>query len=116
MQVRAFSAMKIKENLGKGDKKFLIQVNQSNRDYLTNCANITLTQCVSFSALLFSFYGIYLTIAGVSKVSLFVGAVIIISLSPYWTHTFQSYQFMIKYAKKINEQYQKYYLELFEKK
>jgi len=99
--------------LTKEDKKFLINLNLSNRDYLTNCANIILSLAMSFSAIIFVGYSIYLSIIGLNYNSLTVGGVILFVLSPYWVWSTNQYTRNVKRAMKFNKQYQKYYFELF---
>ena len=101
------------KKMSKSDEQFLITLNLTNRDFLTNCANMILSFLFSFTATMFSIYSIYISYVGFNINSLIVGLVFLISLAPYWVWSLKKYKKCIKNSKKINEQYQKYLFEIY---
>jgi len=101
------------KKLDKGDKKFLINLNLSNRDYLTNCANMLMSFLLGFSAIMVAIYSIYVSWIGLNKNSLVVGLIFLLALTPYWIWSLYQYKKAIKNSKVFNGQYQKYLFEVY---
>lgn len=101
------------KKLDKEDNKFLINLNLSNRDYLTNCANMIISFLLGFSAVMVALYSIYVSWIGLSKNSLFVGLIFLLALTPYWIWSLYQYKKAIKNSKRFNDQYQKYLFEIY---
>ena len=95
------------------DKQFLITVNLSNRDFLTNLANILWTQIYSFTAFIIASYGAIISIAKFNLYSAIVGIIFCGIIIYIWRKYPQKAKKMLRDAEKFNQQYQKYYFELY---
>ena len=104
----------MKNNLKKDDKQFLVEITLYNRDFLTTCANLILFQLFAFTAVMLSICSIIISIFGV-KESIIPLIVIIIPLILYWWWSIKQYKQIVKNVKNVNEQYQKYFFEIYPK-
>jgi hypothetical protein len=86
------------------DKKFLIQLSISNRNYLVTIAIFIYSTLVSITALLVSLYSIQFSIIGFDLIWLLFFIIIILI---YWIVALISFNKLAKvYIKKLNNQYQ----------
>ena len=97
----------------KQDKQFWIQLDQSNRDFLSNTATFMLSYAISLISLLISVIAIIIAINGISSytigVVIFFGAIMIIAA--FWFS--KKVKKTLKDAKALNEQLQKELTELY---
>jgi|GEM_PF-6407689 len=111
--------MGTKKKLTKEDKKFLIQLNLSNRDFLVNTANIIITTSLSITALLFSITSILLAFSYSIKdeserIPIYVVAAILFLIGfAVWVFYGRKASKHIANSKKLNEQYQRHFDEVF---
>ena len=101
------------KKLTKEDKKFLITTNLSNRDFLTNSANILWTQIYPFTAFIIASYGAIISIAKFNLYSAIVGILLFGLILYIWQKYPKKASKMLRDAKHFNHQYQKYYFELY---
>ena len=98
------------EALKKADKQFLINVNLSNRQFLTTINTLLLALAVAFTSLFMAIYTVLISI-GLNK--LYLGGILIILIILIRTIWFILNKRTNNALKKINEQYQKIFFELY---
>ncbi|MBU3897145.1 MAG: hypothetical protein KJ697_04415 [Nanoarchaeota archaeon] len=97
----------------KEDKKFMIELDRSNRDYVMSMSTFMLATLVSTTALMISVYSFIYALNGWSTYTIIVGIIFTIVLSGFWISIMPRAKQGIRNAKKINEQFEKELLELY---
>ncbi|MBI3032465.1 hypothetical protein HYY69_03250 [Candidatus Woesearchaeota archaeon] len=100
--------------MNKDDKKFIIQVNLSNRDSLISMANILFSSALSYITIIIALYTALISLNnGFSDINIIIGVFLCLISVPYLRWSFVKYHQCMKNAKIFNKQYQKYYFELY---
>lgn len=98
--------------MNRKDKKFWLNLSLKNRDFLTSCANLLLSQLCAITAILISVCSLIISVVGL-KNSVISLVIIGVFLSIYWSWTINKYKQLTKGIKNLNDQYQKYLFELY---
>jgi len=91
----------------KEDRKFLINLSISNRDYCKSIALFIYSTLISVSALMISLYSIGVSISGLSKLTIYIGIGLLILIGVIWIFVWKNYRKIVKnWIPKLNNQYQ----------
>lgn len=95
------------ERYSKDDKKFIIDLTISNREYTSTVAIFIYSTLISISALLISLYSIAISLFGISKLMIYVGIEILLIVILSWILVYGLFRKMTKYwIPSLNKQYQ----------
>jgi membrane protein implicated in regulation of membrane protease activity len=90
----------------KQDKQFMIQFDQTNRDFLMNMSMFLLSMLMSVTALVVAVFSIVYSITGFSTYSIIVLIIFCLILIPFWIKFLRHAKKGIKDSKKVDEQLQ----------
>ncbi len=91
----------------KEDRKFLIGLSISNREYVSTVAIFIYSTLISVSALLLSIYSIGVSISGLTNYMIYTGIGILILIGISWLLILKSFRKMTKkWVPELNKQYQ----------
>jgi len=107
------STSDIKEDYKKQDKQFMIQFDQTNRDFLKSTATFILSFAISMISLLISVLAIIYVLDGVTVYSITVTVIFCIILIIMSVTISAKYSGLINCAKNINKQLQERLFELY---
>lgn len=112
-----------KLNLEKDDRKFFVNLNVNNRNFLADLSKFHMTILIATTSLILSGYGIFVSLTSIVWTELFslyelfliyfdVLLFLLLILVPFWYSNIRSSKKDIKSAMNLNEQYQKHLREL----
>jgi len=101
----------IPKGLTKEDKKFLIQITISNRNYLGTIKSLLLAIVIGLTAFLIALYSMLVSLGLVSQsIANIIGVIILVAM---WSHWYYWHKKIVGDARRLNEQYQEYLFDVY---
>lgn len=99
--------------MNKKDKKFLINLNLNNRNYLVTLSSIISNWTFSLTIFILAIIALIFSILRINKFTMIISMLLMLFILIAWIKGWREVKKNIKFSIEFNKQYQKYYKELY---